>query len=142
MGDRGKFPAVTDGDRFLCLGCRAIDLDDIFSHPDEIPAQGRPIVKLGQITANSENSTCHLCRLFAATRISREESPEFHLRAFSCLTKRGIRMTKLRVSQKPSIVLAIVPGPSRKTLHGLRSVCLSNGLITRQTLAETVEAGP
>lgn len=136
---------------FLCLSCMAINLDTIFVSPDPVPSQGRPVAALGHITTESENSACQLCRLFAASRVGKDEStalsPEgnqssYHLRAFSCLTKQHMRMTQLRVRQKPSIVLAVVPGPPKTTIDGLRSICLSNGLITRHSVADTAETGP
>lgn len=45
-----------------------------------------------------------------------DEGLAYHLRAFSCLKVLGIRGTRRRMTQMPSIVLAVVPGPPLPSL--------------------------
>ncbi|KAL9115164.1 MAG: hypothetical protein Q9227_000958 [Pyrenula ochraceoflavens] len=75
----------SQGDQ-LCGRCRTINLDEIFFSKISA-AEGRMIMPLGEITGEMEDSSCPLCRLFAAVRISIESKVGYknrghHLRAF------------------------------------------------------------
>jgi hypothetical protein len=65
-----------------------------------------------------------------------------HIRAFSCLTRRGIRITNTPLSQKPSVILAVGPWTFKKSLDGVQSICLANGLVKRHILVEAGKVGP
>jgi hypothetical protein len=102
----------------LCERCTNIDLNSVFNDSGPISSKGRPIASLGDISTQ-ENSACQLCRLFAAVRVPKKpqgvlDNRAYQLRAFSCLTKHGLKISKARLLKRPSIVLSVFQGQSLK----------------------------
>ncbi|KPI45708.1 uncharacterized protein AB675_546 [Cyphellophora attinorum] len=123
-----------------------MNLDHIFEHPEELSTDGTPIADVPGFQT-PEDAACGLCRLFTALQFESQAdgvvrsgwfSSGAHLRAFTCLTKRGLSPTRARLSQNPNIVLSIWPGSGAEdySWDGIFRTLLSNSVVTRRKLRE------
>ena len=89
----------------------------MFNSISGLKCSGKTMLSLGKISDKTSRSRCPLCKLFAAARSSppaTKKDKKWELRAFSCLTKFGMKLTKQRLAKQPSIVLCVVPEHCRK----------------------------
>jgi hypothetical protein len=119
-----------------------MDINYIFDHPEEIPADGKVIAELTQ-HPSLKDVACQLCRLFTTMQMSFQVArgctsmlagAAVQLRAFDCRTKRNLSLTDARADVVLSITLEDEP---HKGPVGSRGFSLGTGLITRRMSGES-----
>ena len=148
-GPNGDEPQSSHGESNLCVGCKGIDLQKIFTSPSRDLGHGGLAVTVHR---KEIDSACSLCALVvaidSATPLENNEHDVaregYHLRAFDSLKilrlHRSLRFAS-RLDSNPSVLLAVVPGSPRQGDRYRLSYRQLNTAINKGLIAPTRSLG-